>query len=313
MIHIYAAGNGTKKVVDFKREIGYDQLLSQYTERKSLLEWVSYLREHPECKCQLFVDSGAFTAHTKGIEVDVDEYIKLINEIDDQVTVFAQVDKIPGRWGQPKTIEQVTSAPRESWENYLYMVDKIKSPQKLLPIFHQGEDFKWLENMLNYKYTSGPLKGQYIDYIGLSCNKELSSKDWIAWFENCFQTIKNSPNPNVKTHAFGMTSLKILEQFPFTSSDSTSWLKFGAYGSILIKGKPYYISERNPLNDKHIETQSPEVKREIIKEIERMGFKYEDLLNGDGEARFLVNLKMLKEWQDSYECKGFVETKNDLW
>lgn len=313
--YLYAAGNGSKKVVDFKRKIGYHQLLSQYAERKALLEWVSYLREHPECTCKLFVDSGAFTAHTKGIEVDVEDYINLINEIDDQVTVFAQVDKIPGRWGQPKTIEQVTAAPKESWDNYLYMVNKIKSPKKLLPIFHQGEDFMWLENMVNYQYTEGDLKGQYIDYIGLSCNKELTSKEWVSWFEKCFQIIRASKNPNVKTHAFGMTSLTILEQFPFTSSDSTTWLKFAAYGSILIKGRPYYVSNRNELGEKHIEGRTPEIKNEIVKELTRLGFTYDEVLNDEkGDTRLMVNLKMLKDWTDNdYKYRGSTDAKTELW
>lgn len=312
--YLYAAGSGGKSVVDYKRKIGYHQLLSQYAERKALLEWVEYLREHPDCKCKLFVDSGAYTAHTKGIDIDVDEYIELINNITDQVTVFAQVDKIPGRWGQPKTVEQVMSAPKESWDNYLYMVNKIKEPQKLLPIFHQGEDFKWLENMINYRYTEGPLKGQYIDYIGISCNKELSSKEWIPWFEKCFETIRKSNNPNVKTHAFGMTSLKIIEQFPFTSSDSTTWLKFAAYGSILVKGKPYYISNRNELGEKHIESLTPQVKEEIVKELSRLGFKYEDVLKDEtGDMRLLVNLASLKDWGDNYQYKGSLDTKTELW
>lgn len=312
--YLYAAGSGANEIMTFKREIGYHQLLSQYTERKALLEWVEYLRQHPECKCQLFVDSGAYTAHTKGVDIDVDDYINLINQIDDQVTVFAQVDKIPGRWGQPKTVEQVMAAPKQSWDNYLYMVNKINSPKKLLPIFHQGEDFKWLENMVNYQYTEGDIKGDYIDYIGLSCNKELSSKEWIPWFEKCFETIRNSNNPNVKTHAFGMTSLKILEQFPFTSSDSTSWIKTAAYGSIMLKGKNYYISSRNPLTEKHIEGLNSEVKKEVVAELNRLGFDYDKVLNDDkGTLRALVNLKMLKEWCDNYQYKGSTQTKNELW
>ena len=33
----------------------------------------------------------------------------------------------------------------------------------------------------------------------------------------CFKMISESNNPHVKTHAFGMTSLKLLEQYPFTN------------------------------------------------------------------------------------------------
>ena len=180
---LYAAGSFNKDSTDLKRELGYDQLLSQLNERKACIEWVEYKRAHPECKSKLFIDSGAYTAHTKGKEVDVDEYINFMNSIDDQVYVFAQVDKIPGEWGKPKTPEQLAEAPILSWENYKYMVKRVKSPKKLLPIFHQGEDFKYLEQMLNYVYPEDVLDkscvGQPIDYIGISCNKELSSTEWV--------------------------------------------------------------------------------------------------------------------------------------
>ena len=104
-----------------------------------------------------------------------------MNSIDDQVYIFAQVDKIPGEWGKPKTPEQLAEAPILSWENYKYMVKKVKSPKKLLPIFHQGEDFKYLQQMLDYVYPEDVLDkscvGQPVDYIGVSCNKELSSTE----------------------------------------------------------------------------------------------------------------------------------------
>ena len=56
---------------------------------------------------QISIDSGAFSVHTKGIELDVDEYINYINSIDDDIHIFAQVDKIPGEFGKEKTKEQI--------------------------------------------------------------------------------------------------------------------------------------------------------------------------------------------------------------
>ena len=313
-LDLYAAGAGSKNVLALKRKIGYDQLLSQYTERKAIVEWVDYLRSHPECTCKLFIDSGAYTAHTKGIDIDVDDYIDFINTIDDKVTVFAQVDKIPGRWGQPKTVEQLLEAPKLSWDNYLYMVNKVKSPEKLIPIFHQGEDFKWLINMLNYKYENEKLKGQYIKYIGVSCNKELSTKDWINWFTEVYKVIKMSPNPNVKTHAFGMTSLKVLEQFPFTSADSTSWVRSAGFGNIIYKGKSIYVSNRNENSDDYILNQSPALIQEIKKVCENLGMSLEDILEDEsGESRCLFNLRSLKDWVNDYKYIGTDSFKEDLW
>ena len=72
---LYSAGAGSKEVLELKRRLGYDQLLSQLNERKACEEWVEYKRAHPECQSKLFLDSGAFSAHTKGKEVDVDDYI----------------------------------------------------------------------------------------------------------------------------------------------------------------------------------------------------------------------------------------------
>lgn len=279
---LYAAGSGSRGTTDLKRQLGYDQLLSQLLERKMLLEWVQYKRDHPECNSKLFVDSGAFSSFTRGKQVDVDDYIELINSIDDQVYVFAQVDKIPGEWGKPKTPEQIAEAPRLSWENYLYMVTRVKSPEKLLPIFHQGEDFSWLQNMLDYTYTEGPLKGQHIKYIGLSCSKDIQSSAWAPWFDLCFKMIHESDNPDVKTHAFGMTSLKLLEQFPFTSADSTSWIRSAGFGNIIIGGTTVYTSAQNPNDPGYIKNLNAALKHDIDVIARKYGYSFFELAD---EAR----------------------------
>ena len=304
---LYAAGAGSKNVLDLKRRLGYDQLLSQYTERKACIEWAEYKRAHPECTSKLFIDSGAFTAFTKKKVVDVDDYIEFINSIDDQVYIFAQVDKIPGEWGKERTPEQVAEAPKLSWENYLYMVNKVKSPEKLLPIFHQGEDFSWLKNMLEYKYTEGPLKGQYIKYIGISCSKDITSTAWAPWFDMCFKMIHESNNPNVKTHAFGMTSLKLLEQYPFTSADSTSWVRSAGFGNIVLGGTTVYTSSRNPDDPGYIKNLSPALKEDIDKICKKYGYSFFEVAD---EATKEERVSLIKRVNDAYNL--FIEKLNKI-
>lgn len=294
---LYAAGGGSANVTALKRKLGYDQLLSQLNERKALLEWVQYKREHPECKSKIFVDSGSYSAFTKGKVVNVDEYIELLNSIDDELYIFAQVDKIPGEWGKERTPEQLAEAPKLSWDNYLYMVNRVKSPEKLIPIFHQGEDFKWLENMLNYKYTEGPLKGQYIKYIGISCSKDIASSAWAPWFNLCFKMIAESNNPNVKTHAFGMTSLKLLEQFPFTSADSTSWVRSAGFGNIILGGSTVYVSSRNPNDPGYVKNLNPALKEEIDKRAKSYGYSLFEIAD---EATNEERIERLKEIENAY-------------
>ena len=308
-LDLYAAGCATKPSTELKRKLGYDQLLSQLNERSSIKEWVNYLRANPDCKSKLFIDSGAFTAYTKGKEVDVDDYIKLINEIDDCVKVFAQVDKIPGRWGVKQTPEELAEAPRQSWENYLYMVERVKSPKKLLPIFHQGEDFKWLKNMINYKYSDG----SYIDYIGISCNKEYSTGEWIEWFTKCFKIIHESLNPNVKTHAFGMTSLKILEQFPFTSADSTSWIRSASFGNIILNYSAIYASSWNRSDKGYILNQPKAIQDEVAAKCKNYDMTYFELIDeAYTEDRNIVLDKITQLAQKTQKALGKVNIKFEI-
>lgn len=309
---LYAAGTVSKESTDIKRKIGYPQLLSQYLEKKPIIDWVEYLKAHPECKCKLFIDSGAFTAHTKGVDIPVDDYIDFVNSIDDQVHIFAQMDKIAGIRGQEVTIQQQLDAPRQSWENYLYMKDRVKSRDKLLPVFHQGEDFKWLVNMLEYKHEDG----SHIKYIGISPNKSLSSKTWKSWLEKVFKTINESSNPNVCTHAFGIGAIRVLEQFPFTSADSTTWLKLSSFGCISINGKPVCVSRRKECSAEYILNKSTAVIEDVKKICAKIGITLEDLMDEDDTKarinRECFNLMSLKEWADNYTFTGNKMFKKEL-
>ena len=67
----------------------------------------------------LFIDSGAFSIHTGNATTTADEYIEYLNSIDEYIDVFAQLDKIPGTFQQPKTPEDYVESARLSWENFL--------------------------------------------------------------------------------------------------------------------------------------------------------------------------------------------------
>lgn len=304
---LYFAGSVGKDCTDLIRKLNCCQLLSQLNERRAINEWVTYLKEHPECKCKLFIDSGAFSAHTKGKVVDLEDYISYVNSIDEHVYVFAQLDKIPGTFGLEHTIEEVAEGAEKSWENYLYMKDKVKSRDKLMPIFHQGEDFKWLKNMLEYTHEDG----SHIKYIGISSNNNESIKGKINWFQKAFSIIAKSSNPNVKVHAFGMVIPKVLTQMPFTSADSTGWIMTGANGGIKVKDKSIIISDQSVDKPNHFNNQSPELQQFILSEIEKFGFTKEEL-ETDYKKRQLFNIYSLKEWADNYEYIGNNIFKNEL-
>lgn len=326
---LIAAGEGVSNVemsdgstlsaADVKRNLGYPQLFAWNLEGKALLEWVEYLKNNPNCECKLVVDSGAYSAWSRGKLFDIDEYINFLNSNDviEQAFWCAEADVIPGSFGVDPTEEERQAAPQKSWENYLYMISKVKIPKKIVPIFHQGEDFKFLQQMLDYTFKDG----DHIPYIGISPRNDVHVNEKIIWYEKVWKIIKESSNPNVLTHNFGMTSLALIEQFPSTSSDSTSWLRSASFGNIIIpvngKTKMILVSDRKKNDPDHIYNKSQAIKDEVTKICNTIGhgLSIEDLVENDptGRKRMLFNLFSLNEWRVSFSFIGNDVYKESLW
>lgn len=286
---LYFAGGQNRMLYDWLAQNNGCKLFSQVSDRSDIEYWCS------KDSGKLFIDSGAYTVYTKNIDLDVDEYIKYINSIDEHLTIFAQVDKIPGVYGQPKTKEQILEAPELSWKNYCYMRERVKSPDKLLPIFHRRENWKYLHQMLETTFD-----GKHIPYIGLATTTDSTVKEKEEWFNKCFDIIKKSSNPNVKTHAFGMTSLRLLEQYPFTSADSTSWIMVGANGNIMTPFGLMTVSDSQSHLKNHISNNIGEEK--LKKYLQSIGIELY-LVKTDYKYRMLANLIYLKNWADNYVYK----------
>ena len=290
---LYFAGARNKFADEHLLKLGANRLQSQLIDRKNIEIWCN-----EKCdKSKLFVDSGAYTAYTKGNVVDADDYIQYINSITVNLTIFAQLDKIPGRFNQPKSKKDMEEAPIKSWENYLYMRERVLEPDKLLPIFHQGEDFKHLRNMLEWVDE----KGEHIPYIGVSPAFDLPGLE--NFLDISFGIIKNSSNPNVKTHAFGMTRLEVLEKYPYTSADSTSWKLSAAMGSIYTPYGTIYVSDRGKYNKDYIFNQPKEAVEKITEYINKQGFSVNDIAKYD-YLRYIININYLYDWAQNYKFKG---------
>lgn len=271
---LYFAGSAKIKVDRWLQENHYPRLMSQLNDRHMIARWTKHWKEeNPDAK--IFIDSGAYSAYTKGATIDVDAYIDWINENGDAFTVIAQVDFIPGKSNQENDPDIYLKAPGYSWENYLYMHQRIRPElrDKLIPVYHQGEDFKWLKNMLEW---IDPETGKPMPYIGISPHTEVTSANRLAFCKQVFNIIRKSSNPGVCTHGFGMTALQLLRHIPFTSVDSTTWLQFAIHGQVVLpkggKLAPVVISERTLHLDNHFVYQSREVQEEILKQISAFGF-----------------------------------------
>lgn len=302
---LYFAGGKNVQLEWFLQERGCHRLASQLLDRNVISDWI-YGRSKGLCKGHLFIDSGAYSAHTQNTVLDVDEYIEYVNSIDEDVHILAQVDKIPGEFHKKKTRQQLLEAPELSWKNYLYMRPRLNSPDKLLPIFHQGEELKWLENILNADFDGKP-----IPYIGISpANDKLIGEKEI-FIDKCFNIIDKSPNPKVCTHAFGMTTLRVLEDYPFTSADSTTWIICGANGGIFSKYGVIILSDGITYSPAHLCKMARGVQEEIKRYVEQFGYTIEELA-ADYKKRVIFNAEYLLRWCKDYKCNRSSVTRTSL-
>lgn len=160
-------------------------------------------------KVKLFLDSGAYSAWTQGSKIDIQEYIQFIKENKNVIPVYANLDSI--------------GSPEGTWKNQMIMEEAGLTP---MPVFHYGEDPKWLKRILSKKY----------EYIALGGMVPISTKDLMSWLDMLWSTYLTDDQgmPVCKVHGFGLTSFPLMMRYPWYSVDSTSWVVTGRMGGIYI-------------------------------------------------------------------------------
>jgi hypothetical protein len=190
------------------------------------------LEKHNEIFDKIFLDSGGYSARTRGVIVKVDDYAKYINENDIKIAFNLDTMSVEETMQNQKHLEKHTSS---------YIV----------PIYHHSDyvskkNRRLLDSFIErYNYIS----------IGGVAGMRLGKGAEVL-----YDYVFNKTKDKTKVHGLGITSEKILETYPFYSVDSTSWLAFCRYGnSCSIKdprltkfyNKAVHYSERLAMEIQH--------------------------------------------------------------
>ena len=210
---------------------------------------------------RIFLDSGAFSAYTLGVELSVEQYCSYINRnrdiirVEDGAVMASVLDGI--------------GDPLQTYRNQMEMEMRGCKP---LPCFHAGEDEKYLEYYVqNYEYiTLGGMVGS-------------STKQLCIWLDRMWDRylVDGSGRAKIKVHGFGITAVPIMERYPWYSCDSSSWIQSAAFGAIVTpQYGPMSVSEKSPSRHdagQHISTLTQIEQDHIFRMLEEQGFTYERL------------------------------------
>ena len=210
---------------------------------------------------KVFLDSGAFSAHSLGVEINIEHYCDYIKRnkdilrVEDGAVMASVLDGI--------------GDPLKTYRNQLIMEQLGAKP---LPCFHFGEDERYLEwYVKNYSYiTLGGMVGRPV-------------ADLRKWLDRVWEKhlVDGSGRPRLKVHAFGITSIAIMERYPWYSVDSSSWIQAAAFGSIITPTHgPISVSEKSPsrhVAGQHATTLTTMEQQYLFEMLAQQGFTYERL------------------------------------
>lgn len=253
---------------------------------------------------KLFIDSGAFSAWTKGVNISTKDYIHWLNDRAGKIDLCGQVDVIPGDRVFGATPLQIKEAAEGTLQNYLFMRERLENPNSLLYTFHVGEPLDYLKRFLNTKFD-----GEKVPYMALGgmVGKPKHIRD--KFLNSCFSVIKNSPNPDIKVHAFGMTDFDLLQKYPITSADSTSWIMVGAMGNIITDYGNITFSEQQKNNKEHYSHLPKTALDNLEIQIVEKGFSFEGLSNNRND-RIMWNALYMKNRADNLIQREFKPKKS---
>lgn len=231
-----------------------------------------------------FLDSGAFTAFTKKVTIDIGQYVEFIQTHRERITVASSLDAI----GDPK----------KTYENFHEM---LRRGVDVIPVFHCREDFSWLRRYCEEGHPYIALGGMVPE-----------NKQWVAqWLEQVWRfLVDDEGRAKVKVHGFGMTIFELMDRYPWYSCDSSSWTYGGRFGAMLLIWESgargwCYIGEdhstRKMWGERHYSTL-PESGREYIDRfISSIGSPpLAELKQNTGELN-RHNIRVFQKWRSTWK------------
>lgn len=220
-----------------------------------------YVDDMRKANARIFLDSGAFSAWTLGVQLSVQEYCEYIQRNEDIIRVE-----------DGAMMASVLDGIGDAHQTYVNQLEMEWRGVRPLPCFHFDEPYEYLKHYVQkYEYiTLGGMVGASTDRL-----RQWLDKVWEHYL------VDGSGNPRIKVHGFGITSIPLMTEYPWYSCDSSSWIQSASFGSIVEpEWGPLSVSEKSPsrhVAGQHLCNLSPAHADVVFKRLESQGFTYERL------------------------------------
>lgn len=226
--NFYKGGTYYEKLTD-REKAGHDSSVDRL-ESYHYIHKPAYVNRIRESGDKVFLDSGAFSAYSLGAEIDLPAYCRYIQANEDIIRRDGDDNRI-----LMASVLDGIGDPLKTYQNQLAMEELGVCP---LPCFHYGEDERYLEwYMANY------------EYITIGGMVPISNPQLFHWLDRIWgqYLTDGSGRPRIKVHGFGLTSVPLMERYPWYSVDSSSWVQLAAFGNVMVPGYGQYAtSARSP-------------------------------------------------------------------
>jgi hypothetical protein len=163
----------------------------------------------------IFLDSGAFSMFTKKVHISLERYAEYIKANKDWIHIASNIDAIG------KGLEQV------SYDNQKKLEQLMGNKSWMVcPVHHARDHDRWLVRYLKEEYP-------YIFLGGMVKEPTKYLRGWLDHVWDKYLTRKDG-TAKIKVHGFGLTTMELIERYPWYSVDSTSWVLLGRYGAIYM-------------------------------------------------------------------------------
>lgn len=229
---------------------------------------------------RVFLDSGAYSAFTKGSVIDIRAYCDYVRT---NLDILRIEEDDAGRKYLMASVLDAIGDHDNTWRNQRMMETLGVAP---LPCYHYGEP----EEVLQYYL-------EHYGYITIGGMVPISTPQLFLWLDRIWSRYLTNPDgtAKVRVHGFGLTAIPLMTRYPWYSVDSAAWVQKAMFGNVIFPGDTgiVQISERSPskkVPDGHYDNMAQEQRDALRAEIESLGFDPERLrINRDSRIAFNIN------------------------